>query len=356
MSKLSKEEIEALPTILDCVERISAHENRLVAPLSNQVPIPPFYDEGRYHFISDQRDRSVVRLMPTSQSPFTFYRGQSRFYDRCLPSLYRESDDSEIAFHRLKLCEFSFLLETHPVFREVAKITQVDIGALAQHYGLATEYLDITNSKWVAAFFASTHYDESTDMYYPVGRDYAEGYGVLYWSKGDLLDCGKRAGFFDKNKVFGYHYFDRPTRQSSFGFLMQPGEDFNCSPFFDKFFFRHDAVASEIVFNMSYRQRRFIPNDSLSVLARKIAASRFIPRMAVEMCHAFFFSEKPIRYLEEVCIKKGITIRENNELSAAFDPEELQSALSRWELFEKTDLRNRCLPIRPITVLPVGNN
>ena len=189
MKKLSDEEIDALPTILDLVERISAHENRLVAPLSSQVPIPPFYDEGRYNFVSDDRDRSVVRLMPTSQSPFTFYRGQSRYYDVCLPSLYRDNDEDGIAFHRLKLCEFSCLLETHPVFREVAQITQVDIVALAQHYGLTTEYLDITNSKWVAAFFASTRYDYSTDSYYPVGRDYADGYGVLYWSKEDLFAC-----------------------------------------------------------------------------------------------------------------------------------------------------------------------
>ena len=355
MSKLSDEEINALPTILDLVERISAHENLQIAPLSDQVPIPPIYDEGRYNFVSDQRDKKVVRLMPTSQSPFTFYRGQSRYYNFCTPSLYRDNDEVEIAFHRLKLCEFSCLLEKHPVFREVAKITQVDVGALAQHYGLTTEYLDITNSKWVAAFFASTRYDYDTDSYYPVGRDYAEGYGVLYWSKNNLFDSVNQAVFFDKNKVFGYQYFDRPTKQSSFGFLLQPGENFNTSPFFDKFLFRHDATASEIVFNMSYRQRRFIPKDSLSVLARKIADSRFIPRRAVVMCHAFFFPEKPIRFLEDVCIKKMVSIREDNQLSADFNSEELKSALLRWESFEKEDLRIRCLPVWPVTTSPLSN-
>ena len=161
--------------------------------------------------------------------------------------------------------------------------------------------------------------------------------------------------FFDKNKVFGYHYFDRPTRQSSFGFHMQPSEDFNQSPYFDKFFFRHDDTASEVVFNMSYRQRRFIPKDSLSVLTRGIVDSLFIPRRAVEMCRAFFFPDKPISYLEDVCLKKGITIREDNKLSASFDQEELQSAILRWESFEKEDLRIRCLPVQPVSVLPLSN-
>ena len=77
--------------------------------------------------------------------------------------------------------------------------------------------------------------------------------------------------FYEQNSVIGYQYFYRPSKQSSFGFGLSRGEDFNESPYFDKVFFRHDIEASTIVFDMSYRQKRFIPQDSLSKLARKIA-------------------------------------------------------------------------------------
>ena len=78
---LSQEEIDALPTILDVVERLSKMENDSL--LRHRVTIFPgdsFQDEGRYAFVSETWNRNVVRLMPVSPTPFTYYRGQSRFY------------------------------------------------------------------------------------------------------------------------------------------------------------------------------------------------------------------------------------------------------------------------------------
>lgn len=82
-----REEIEALPTILDVVEEISAMENKLVLPFVSQIPSPEHLDEGRYSFVSERTNRSIVRLMPMSQSPFRYYRGQSRYHDPCQPTL-----------------------------------------------------------------------------------------------------------------------------------------------------------------------------------------------------------------------------------------------------------------------------
>jgi hypothetical protein len=150
---LSQAEIDALPTILDVVERLSKMEND--ALLRNGVTIFPgdgFQDEERYSFVSETWNRNVVRLMPVSQTPFTYYRGQSRFYEPCVPSLFRKKGNGEIpngtdiAYNRLKTCEFEMLLATHPVFCELSHHISVNPVALAQHYGLTTEYLDITNS------------------------------------------------------------------------------------------------------------------------------------------------------------------------------------------------------------------
>lgn len=351
----TESEIDALPTILDVVEMMSAGENQLILPNVAQIPSSDFYDEGRYNYVSEKNNRSIVHLMPTSQSPFTFYRGQSRYYDPCMPSLYRidkngeEPTEEKIALNRLKVCELSLLLETHPVFRELCQNTFVNYVTMTQHYGLSTEYLDITNSKWVAAFFACTGYDWNTDTYYPVGCDYHEGYGVMYVAKWDKSNMSE--DFFEKNGVIGYQYFDRPTRQSSFGYRLERGEDFNKSPYFKKIFFRHDFDASSLVFEMSYRQKRFIPNDSLSILVRKIAESKEVTRLAHFRCWENFYSDKDPVFLDKVCAVNGLKIREDNVPPALFTNEELLADWKEWNEFGREDLKLRFLPIISVTTL-----
>lgn len=354
---LSKKEIDALPTILDVVEQFSRMENE--ALLRNGVTILPgdaFQDEGRYSYVSETWNRNVVRLMPVSATPYTYYRGQSRYYEPCVPSLFRRNENGvlpnevDVAYNRLKICEFERLLSTHPVFCELSHNISVNPVALAQHYGLTTEYLDITNSKWVAAFFASTRYDYDTDTYHPVGREYGDGYGVMYiskpYEKGDINN-----EFFVKNVVIGYQYFERPSKQSSFGYKMEADEDFNESPYFERILFRHDLEASKIVFDMSYKQRRFIPKDSLSRLSRQIAECNEVTRWAVELCLQMCYRNKDMAYLESVCAAKGMAIREDNMPVAGFTPEELAADWKEWDELGREDLKSRILSIIPMTTI-----
>lgn len=357
MKMLCKEEIDALPSILDVVEQLSKMENKSL--LKNNVTIFPgdrFLDEGCYAFVSETWNKDVVRLMPVSPTPFTYYRGQSRYYEPCVPSLYRKNDkeelpsEAEIAYNRLKICEFEMLLATHPVFCELSHIINVNPVALAQHYGLTTEYLDITNSKWVAAFFASTRYDYDSDTYYPVGRDYEDGYGVMYISK-PYESGGTTEIFATKNDVIGYQYFERPTKQSSFGYKMQLEEDFNESPYFERVFFRHDLEASKIIYDMSYKQRRFIPKDSLSKLARQIVKSNEVTRRAMERCLQMCYGDKSMSFLEDICAVKGLAVREDNRPVAQFSKEKLEADWKAWNEYGRSDLQMRILPIMRVKTL-----
>lgn len=354
---LSQTEIDALPTILDVVEQMSKMENDML--LRNGVTIFPgdaFQDEGRYAFVTETWNRNVVRLMPVSPTPYTYFRGQSRFYEQCQPSLFRMNakgelpSEKDIAYNRIKICEFEMLLASHPVFCELSHNISVNPVALAQHYGMTTEYLDITNNKWVAAFFASTRYDYDTDTYHPVGRDYGEGYGVMYISK--PYEYGDVDGeFFQKNVVIGFQYFERPTRQSSFGYKMLAEEDFNESPYFEKVFFRHNLEASKIMFDMSYKQRRFIPKDSLSRLARQIAKSNEVTRRALEHCIQMCYRDKDITYLENVCAAKEVAIREEYRPIAEFGQDELAKDWKNWNELGRADLESRILPPLFVTTL-----
>lgn len=357
--KFSSVEIDALPTILDVVEQISVIENKLALPNVSQIPSPEFLDEGRYSFVSDRNNRSIARLMPMSQSPFRYYRGQSRYHSPCQPTLYRKKKDGtyptkeEIAAHRIKICEFTQLLQKHPVYCQVAMNVMANPVALAQHYGLATEFLDITNSKWVAAFFACTQYDWNADSYLPVGRDYEEGFGVMYISK-DFDMANLPDAFFDRNGVIGYQYFARPTKQSSFGYVLDLGEDFNDTPYFDKVYFRHDLEASTMVYNMSYRQNRFIPKDKLSFLAREIDKSGEVTRDALNLCRKIYYQDESSQFLDDVCKQMNWTIKEDNTPIAEFGEETIAADWKEWMEFGKADIEARTLPIIPITTVRIS--
>lgn len=354
----TKEEIEALPTILDVVEQISSYENQLVLPTIGQIPPSDFYDEGRYTYISDKNNRNIVHLMPLSQSPFRFYRGQSCYYSPCIPSLYREnnldefSQEDNIIANRIKTSEFILLLYTHPIYSILCHNISANPIALAQHYGFATEYLDITNSKWVAAFFASTAYDWETDTYYPVGRE--SGFGVMYISK-DYSSSNLPESFFAKNGTIGYQYFDRPSKQSSFGFVMAKDEDFNDCEYFDKIFFRHDINASKFVFDMSFQQRRFIPRDTLSKLARTIQNSKEVTKPAINLCQKLFYPYVDIGFFEDIITKKGWTIREYDIPIVEYPTEELDREWKQWIEYGKSDIEARTLPVVPILEINVPN-
>lgn len=93
--------------------------------------------------------------------PFLF-RGQTKDFGKCLPSLYREEDKQTAPYlflERLREVEFTELIKKHPVvkgFFDRHHFT-VDFIGLAQHYGLKTDVLDLTNDLDVALFLPCAH-------------------------------------------------------------------------------------------------------------------------------------------------------------------------------------------------------
>ena len=109
-------------------------------------------------------------LIPAANMyPFLF-RGQTKDFGKCLPSIYREEDKQSAAYlflERLREVEFTELIKEHPVVKGFFNRHHfsVDYIGLAQHYGLKTDILDLTNNLDVALFFAMCPYDSSNDQY-----------------------------------------------------------------------------------------------------------------------------------------------------------------------------------------------
>ncbi len=145
----------------------------------------------------------------------TFYRGEDRLYDTCVPSLYRRKGVERI-IARLRAIDFILYLKERPdIQMEVQTGRHIDFLALAQHYGFATNMVDITEDLMTAAYFATHAYDE----FY---KDYAvvpEGIGQIRFT----VEFAEPVG---RLRMIGLQPLARPGLQSGYGIVLDENEDF----------------------------------------------------------------------------------------------------------------------------------
>lgn len=192
------------------------------------------------------------------------YRGQNAIYEPCKPSLYRGEQTKERLFERsLQLADFKSILQENPQVKDLEEDGLiVNYEALAQHYGIATNMMDMTNSPLVAAFFATTRYDASTDTYSPM-LNYVS-MGIIYLSPwGDLFNTS------EKNRIWpiGQEALKRPGEQRAFAMVMDKGSNFDMA----SFRFWHSREASLKVWKMTKGGTMFFPYDPMveKILAMK---------------------------------------------------------------------------------------
>ena len=109
-----------------------------------------------------------------------------------------------------------------------------------------------------------------------------------------------------------------------------------------------------MVYDMSYRQNRFIPRDTLSKLARKIDDSKEVTRAALTLCRQTYYRDSDPLFLDRVCTQNGWRVREDDAPIAEFGEEVIAADWKEWMEFGKADIEARTLPIIPIMSLPIS--
>lgn len=322
---MTKEEIAKLPTLLDLIDHYLAGEHNMELMQEQSVfkgAFPTHLQKGFYEPLLMEDETSI--LLPLSPIQHSYYRGESSLHEECYPSLYRKGmGDAEIFVERVKRCELELLMRDYPITGIVESGIQaqdpagnwhpfffrIGYDGMAQHYGIKTEYMDLTLDVWTAAFFAATTYDYTTDTYSPITDIDKHAYGAFYlYNEIPMLPP------FDKKKrvdVVGLQPLARPGRQSGYVFRMEKGENFN--DLTQKNLFRHDARVNELVYNYTNRSNRLFPKELLNDRIRKrIVEGKDFSKWAFEEARKRYFSERSedelIGYLEG----KGIEIREHN--------------------------------------------
>ena len=222
----------------------------------------------------------------------SFFRGENRIFSRSIPSLLRAIKKrnyltmEEIELYRLvsdmRIAEFKALLDK---FRHVQTWNHGTVlyESLAQHYGLETNWLDITNDFKVALFFASCYFDGKE--WRPLTRARTEEnsntqYGVLFHVPSkiasramgfattlheDFLDGKPRPFLNNENVIYpiGFQPFMRCSMQSGYGIYMRKELPLQEDPSFEKLVFHHSESLSEKVFEAMDGGKKIYPHEGL---------------------------------------------------------------------------------------------
>lgn len=333
--------IGELPNILEVLDDIAEEElQRKLDPLQSSF-LAELQCENNFAKIRSS-DNSGFHLMPTSFLAMRFYRGQSEYYDECFSSFYRKGVKPEDKLHeQLKYCELTLLLNNHPIVQDFLHANiKVDTVAIAQHYGLKTDVLDVTSNKWTAAFFACTKV--SNGSYTLLDSSYKDKIGVIY-----MLDANPE-NFIEDISVIGAQPFERPTRQNAFGVTLGEGQNFNNREGLKVIPFRHDKKAESILFDMFYKSKRLFPDDMLVGVVDAINKSNEVSMPAVLFCKDKFYADITDTELSEQIGKLGVTIVPESKIT--FSEDELRKQCDYWWKYGRDKLSSRIKELRVCTI------
>ena len=320
-------------TLLTILDAISFDEEQWMIAQDGFFPIQQTpEEEGKFRPV-DMGDGTVA-LAPLGLLPGHYYRGQAERFMPCQPSLYRpKMKEADVYMERVKYEEFKLLVDSHPITDKYVSGTETDGQplhfhiyhlALAQHYGIATELIDMTTSKWVAAFFAVTDY-KGNDVY-EVHKDNGKpGVFYVYAPNPFVSSMG------DRCMPIGIQPFSRPGEQMGYVIGMEKEEDLEKTV--QTIEFQHDDKVSELIFNLTNRSKRLFPDDILKTKADIIKDSKSFSEAAYRLARNEFYAETDSSVIKMWEKDKGM--KHQNEAVTRFTAEDMKRFHDEYPEFEK---------------------
>lgn len=252
--------------------------------LRKQFCTPTTPDQKQWELVIKSTSPFGVAIM-ASERPQVLFRGQNARYSPCLSSLARGlprvADLSDLPMHGMaklaerlvRRCWYIDELQLHPATQWAATQSLHSFeDALAQHYGIPTGYMDLTESFDVACFFATCYMDHSG-----VWQPCADGVGVVYSLPIHHIPIGLHA-----LQPIDLQVLPRPREQ--FGWVINCGIncDFEDIPGLHIFDFRHDESVSRHFLERFSMGNALFPPDAMAAVADRIMKSRTIPKTKTE--------------------------------------------------------------------------
>ena len=220
------------------------------------------------------------------------------------------------------------MLEQHPVVNGVFKINNfmIDYIGLAQHYGLKTHLLDLTNDIDIALFFAMCQFNKDKDCYEPIQFEGIQK-AVLYVIVPTLLISSDKGTFLeDKISVIGLQPFLRPGNQKGFSFSLSRNESLNAF----KYSFNFGKEDSAYYYEKFEKGEKLWIKDILADKAKIISSKTNFSLTTLNRTWDYY----PIKSLSKTKLKKSlidskISISTHNKITS-FSDNEIQDIIQKW--------------------------
>ena len=247
-------------------------------------------------------------LVPTTIDTSFVFRGQTAFYDKCLPTLYRENlSEQDILIERLRCCEFEEYLKQMPEVDAFERYNyNIDYLGLSQHYGLKTDVIDLTSSIDVALFFAMCNMSKDGKSFYPQieEKDYL---GYIYAVGTIEMGSGPNniKNLFDgKLSAIGMQPFYRPGNQRGFGMHLEKEETLTGL----LYSFSYTKADSEQIYNDFANGNVLWHEDEISKVAREIGVTMSFSYKALNLCFKRYYkkSKSERKLMKSQLEEKGV--------------------------------------------------
>lgn len=273
-------------------------------------------DEGLHAMTS--ADGSCVHLRAGVEWALVEYRGQVRDYGVCLSGLDRCKTDADLFDALLRNSVFEQGLATHPALLRMQRVTLldkpfcVDKHGVAQHYGLATDYVDITPNFDVASFFATQQWNNKTQRYQPMQACLKKGVMYQITPAIAMLPHGYEPQAYTP---IGWQPFERPEQQRANAYRLAVGEDFAQVQTVAKFRFEHNWSVSKQICEQFEGGELLFPHDPLAEFADHVKALTHFTQAQINEASAKFVQRKgktPDNETIQAWLKqKGVTITDS---------------------------------------------
>lgn len=233
-----------------------------------------------------------VHLISGVEFEMAEYRGQTQEYAVCLSSLDRISSDHELFAALCRSVYFQQGLAFHPAITQLQnqglhldeRVSPlpicINLEGIAQHYGLATEYLDITRNFSVASFFATQQWNNKTQKFEPMRM--ASPPGVIY----KLIPLFMPDQLTEDEVPYvpvGWQPFPRPEQQRANAIRLKPGEDFVKSFVVSKHYFHHSRNQSKRIYEEFEGGAKLMPDDALAEFADSVQSKTAFPQSTLDL-------------------------------------------------------------------------
>ena len=125
-------------------------------------------------------------------------------------------------------------------------------------------------------------------------------------------------------------------------------KDLNLYPGIERIYFRHDAEANQLVYDLSQQGRKFMPSDSLVSVANSIMELTQYSQRSVEKTRRDNYPEKTVDEMNDYLKSYGLEIVSSPVVG--FDSQQMQKEWEEWQREGATRYLNS-LKIIPVTTV-----